>query len=359
MLGHELRNPLSPIVTALQLMRMRGDTGTSREQGIIQRQVDHLVRLVDDLLDVSKHTRGKIELKKEWIDISEVLTKAVEMASLLLERRSHRLIVDVQAALRWQGDPVRLSQVVANLLTNAARYTDVGGEITLRACTRPGRAIEIAVEDNGIGISKEMQPRIFDLFFQGRRGIDRAEGGLGIGLALVKSLVALHGGTVTAHSDGPGRGSEFVIRLPCVEEEQAAHGLEAQSGAPSAAGESRRILVVDDNADAADMLGHLLQASGHRVKVVYDPVAALQAIDAFKPDVAILDIGLPVTDGYDLAIRLRERLGRAACCFVALTGYGQEADRDRSLAAGFERHLVKPVDPAAVLAVVQGSAGPA
>jgi len=359
MLGHELRNPLSPIVTALQLMRMRGDTGTRREQGIIQRQVDHLVRLVDDLLDVSKVTRGKIELKKEWFEVQDVLTKAVEMASLLLEQRSHRLMVDVQPGLRWKGDPMRLSQVVANLLTNAARYTDVGGEIRMRAAMRADRGIEIAVRDNGIGIPKEMQPRIFDLFFQGRRGIDRAEGGLGIGLALVKSLVSLHGGTVTARSDGPRRGSEFVICLPAVEEPGASDGdaVPASTEAASVAVESRRVLLVDDNIDAADMLAHLLQASGHRVKVAYDPVTALRLLDTFAPEVAILDIGLPVMDGYDLAIKLRERLGHDACRFIALTGYGLDADRGRSQAAGFERHLVKPVDPEAVVAAVDARAG--
>jgi PAS domain S-box-containing protein len=352
MLGHELRNPLSPIVTALQLMRMRGDTGTSREQGIIQRQVDHLVCLVDDLLDVSRVTRGKIELKKEWIAIADVLTKAVEMASLLLEQRRHRLVVDVQGPLRWKGDPVRLSQVVANLLTNAARYTDVGGEIRLRAGVLCDGGIEIAVKDNGIGIPTEMLPRVFDLFFQGGRGIDRAEGGLGIGLALVKSLVGLHGGTVTAVSEGRGRGSEFVIRLPRADDSDpadagAAPGERGQADAPV---DSRRVLLVDDNVDGADMLARLLQSSGHRVEVAYDPVTALELAAAFGPEVAILDIGLPVMDGYDLAIRLRERL--KDCRFIALTGYGQDADRGRSRAAGFERHLVKPVEPKAVVEAV-------
>jgi PAS domain S-box-containing protein len=356
MLGHELRNPLSPIVTALQLMRMRGDTGTGREQGIIQRQVDHLVRLVDDLLDVSKITRGKIELKREWIDMAEVLTKAVEMASLLLEQRTHRLVLDVQPGLRWCGDPMRLSQVVANLLTNAARYTDVGGQVTLRAGLADDGCIEIAVEDNGIGIAAEMLPRIFDIFFQGRRSIDRAEGGLGIGLALVKSLVALHGGTVTAASEGPGRGSRFVIRLPVPDEPVHAAATVAPSSSAAAVA-SRRVLVVDDNTDAADMLGHLLRAAGHRVKVAYDPVAALRMLDTFTPEVAILDIGLPAMDGYDLASRLRERLPARSCRFIALTGYGQEADRGRSQAAGFERHLVKPVDPEAVAAAVSGGIG--
>jgi PAS domain S-box-containing protein len=241
MLGHELRNPLSPIVTALQLMRMRGDTGTEREQGIIQRQVDHLVRLVDDLLDISKITRGKIELKKEPVQVSQVLTKAVEMASLLLEQRGHRLTVQVESGLHWEGDPVRLAQVVANLLTNAARYTDVGGEVRLVGRTAPGNAIEISVEDNGAGIASEMLPRIFDLFFQAGRSVDRSEGGLGIGLALVKSLVELHGGTVGVHSEGLGHGSQFTIHLPvrCSEHSASRAPAEAARPAPASTSSSR------------------------------------------------------------------------------------------------------------------------
>ncbi|HUG25701.1 ATP-binding protein [Piscinibacter sp.] len=354
MLGHELRNPLSPIVTALQLMRMRGDTGTDREQGIIQRQVDHLVRLVDDLLDISKITRGKIELKKERVDVSDVLTKAVEMASLLLEQRSHRLAVGIEPGLRWEGDPVRLAQVVANLLTNAARYTDVGGDVRLSARRDDGAFLVIRVRDNGSGISPEVLPRIFDLFFQGKRSVDRSEGGLGIGLALVRSLVAMHGGTVEAASEGLGRGSEFTIHLPLstgtsANDESRPDGGAAQS-APAPV--SRRVLVVDDNVDGADLLGHLLRAAGHQVQVLNDPVSALQALDAFAPDVAVLDIGLPVMDGYELAARLRERLAGRPCRFIALTGYGQDADRGRSQHAGFEQHLVKPVDPDRVVEVV-------
>lgn len=349
MLGHELRNPLSPIVTALQLMRMRGETGTLREQAIIQRQVDHLVRLVDDLLDVSKITRGKIELKRERLRLSDVLTKAVEIASLLLEQRSHRLIIECEPDLSCEGDSVRLAQVVANLLTNAARYTPVGGQIKLVGRTQDG-SVEIAVYDNGKGISPEVLPQIFDLFFQGHRSADRAEGGLGIGLALVRNLVQLHGGTVTAFSEGLGKGSQFTVQLPVAGDWLSTH-------MPDEVGESalhtakvcRRVLLVDDNVDGAVTLGELIASVGHDVRVVHDPVSALKALETFLPDVALLDIGLPVMDGYELAVKLRERLGAHGCHWIALTGYGQNGDRQRSEAAGFHEHLVKPIDPFTLL----------
>jgi PAS domain S-box-containing protein len=351
MLGHELRNPLAPIVTALQLIKMRGDTETAKEQGIIQRQVDHLIRLVDDLLDVSKITRGKVELRKESVDLGGVLAKAVEMASLLLEQRRHRLVVHAPSrGLRWVGDPVRLAQVVANLLTNAARYTPPGGEVRLSAF-RDTHDVVISVQDNGNGMPSHMLGRVFDLFTQGERGVDRAEGGLGIGLAIVKSLVAMHGGSVVAKSEGLGKGSEFVVRLPLVSETTR-----NESGSPrlpaAAAPRGLRVLVVDDNADAADMLGLALKAQGHEVVVAHDPVAALKAVDGFTPDVAVLDIGLPAMDGYELAGHLRARLGTRPCRLIALTGYGQERDKLRSRDAGFAVHLVKPVDVDGLLSLV-------
>ncbi|MCT9117590.1 ATP-binding protein [Cupriavidus gilardii] len=364
MLGHELRNPLSPIVTALQLMRMRGSTETQRERAIIERQVDHLVRLIDDLLDVSRITRGNIELKVETVQLADVLAKAVEMASRLLEQRSHRLTVDVDRSLAWQGDPVRLAQAVANLLTNAARYTDIGGEIRLSAWRddpvediAEGSAagtIVIRVRDNGIGIAADMLPHLFDLFYQGPRKIDRQEGGLGIGLALVKNLVELHGGSVSATSAGPAQGSEFTIRLPAVASAElvaAAH--RDEPAAVVAAADARRVLLVDDNVDSVQALAQLLTAYGHHVQVVYDPVSALRVVERFAPDVAVLDIGLPVMDGYELVRRLRETLGDRPCRFVALTGYGQDTDRDRSKAAGFSQHLVKPVSPDALLQLIE------
>jgi len=348
MLGHELRNPLSPIVTALQLMRMRGETGAAREREIIERQVDHLVRLVDDLLDVARATRGQIELKFERIDIAQPLAKAVEMAGVLLERRRHRLALDIQPGLLWEGDPVRLAQVVSNLLTNAARYTEPGGQVALRARRETAGPhagwLRISVQDNGIGLAPDMLTQVFGLFFQARRSVERSQGGLGIGLALVKNIVELHGGTVQAHSAGVGRGSEFVVLLPAVS--TATHAtpavplVTAMAPAPAAC---KRIMIVDDNADAAETLGLLLTAHGHQVEVFNDPVSALAQVERIQPDIAVLDIGLPVLDGYQLAARMRALLGSHRCRLFALTGYGQEADLARSQEAGFERHLVKPI----------------
>lgn len=356
MLGHELRNPLSPIVTALQLMRMRGDGAHGREIGIIGRQVDHLVRLVDDLLDVSKVTRGKIELKIERVDLAQTLGKAVEMASLLIEQRRHRLEVEIEPGVAWEGDPVRLAQVVSNLLTNAARYTEPGGHIRLQA-RRDGNDAVVSVRDTGIGLAPEVRGQVFDLFFQGRRSIDRAEGGLGIGLALVKNIVELHGGGVEARSEGRGLGSEFVVRLPL----QRGAGMLTPvsvdaSTLPSAPDVApQRVLLVDDNADGADTLGRLLRAHGHEVEVYYDPVTALAALERLRPTVALLDIGLPVLDGYQLAARIHASEAGRGCRLVALSGYGQEADRERSRACGFERHLVKPISPDDAARVVAGN----
>jgi PAS domain S-box-containing protein len=343
MLGHELRNPLSPIVTALQLMRMRGETGAMREREIIERQVEHLVRLVDDLMDVARATRGQIELKSERGDIARPLAKAVEMAGPLLEQRGHRLAVEIEEGMEWEGDPMRLAQVVSNLLTNAARYTDNGGAITLRAQRDGTDFLRIGVLDNGIGMAPEMLSQVFGLFFQGKRSVDRVEGGLGIGLALVKNIVELHGGTVEARSAGLGRGSEFVVRLPVHAVAAASVAEPAASPLPPATG--RRIMVVDDNVDAAETLGMLLGVYGHTVEVFHDPASALAAAQRLRPDLAVLDIGLPVLDGYELAARLRALLGAHPCRLIALSGYGQDSDKARSAAAGFERHLVKPITP--------------
>jgi len=342
MLGHELRNPLSPIVTALELMRLRGDHSTEREQRLIKRQVDHLVRLVDDLLDIARLTRGKIDLKIERLEVSHLVAKAVEIASPLLEQHQHRLETYVAPSLHVDGDPVRLSQVVSNLLTNAARYTPPGGNIVLSAIVAENGEVEIRVKDNGIGIPAEMIPHIFDLFYQGERGIDRSEGGLGIGLALVKNIVELHKGQVKAHSHGKGLGSEFIVRLPMGE----LLACDAGPASPTVEAESanrQRIMIVDDNADAAGALGQLLAEQGHIVQVFHEPLAALSAAQQIRPDIAILDIGLPVVDGYELATRLRAQLDGSPCRLIALTGYGQASDKRKSRAAGFEHHLVKPV----------------
>jgi signal transduction histidine kinase len=352
MLGHELRNPLSPIVTAVQLMKRHGDRDTSKERNVIERQVQHLVRLVDDLLDVSKITRGKVALKREIVDLADVLRNAVEIASVLLEQRAHTLSIDVeQSGLFWEGDPVRLAQAVANLLTNAARYTPPGGRIQLGA-RRAGAEVVISVTDNGAGISAEMLPNIFELFVQGERqvgaGPGPALGGLGIGLTLARTLVSLHGGTISATSAGPGRGSTFVIRLPAPLITEAEARAAAEPSRPAtgftAAAHPQRVLVIDDNVDAAEVLGEYLQEDGHEVKVVNDPIAALEALEALRPSVAIVDIGMPVMDGYDLAERMRQTAAGRECRLIAVTGYGQEQDKQRSRKAGFSSHLVKPVD---------------
>ena len=341
MLGHELRNPLSPIVTALHLVRQRGEGQVSREHAIIERQVGHLVRLVDDLLDISKITRGKVELRRESVEISDVVARAVELASDLLEQRRHRLSIDVpERGLRLDGDPTRLAQVIANLLTNAARYTEPGGVVHVGAA-REGGDVVLVVKDTGVGISASMLPRVFDLFVQGQRSTDRKEGGLGLGLALVRTLVSLHGGTVVARSAGLGAGSEFEIRLPATTRAAGTHH-RVQSRPPPSGSASRRILVVDDNVDSAEMLREMLEAVGHEVALAHDGPLALVTADSFAPEVALLDIGLPVMDGYELGRRLRA--SAPSCRLIALSGYGQAHDRAQSKASGFEAHLVKPVD---------------
>lgn len=340
-LGHELRNPLSPITTALELMKLRGGGKASPEEAVIERQVRHLTRLVDDLLDVAKITRGKVELKREVLEISTVFARAVEIASFLFEQRGHRLSIDApQSGLQLIADPVRLAQVVANLLTNAARYTAVGGNVSLSA-RRDADQIVITVTDDGRGIYADVLPRIFEPFVQGKRTQERAEGGLGLGLALVKNLVSLHGGQVEAHSDGPDQGSTFSVRLPALPE---SHGSEPMPSKPAPAPllTGKRVLVVDDNADAADLLKVILDTVGHQVTSVHGPLEALALLATWTPEVAVLDIGLPVMDGYELGARIRT--AAPGCRLIALTGYGQREDRARSALAGFDAHLVKPIE---------------
>ncbi|MRW93804.1 response regulator [Duganella sp. FT80W] len=342
MLGHELRNPLAPIVTALKLMKLR-DTDTVQEQAVIQRQVDHLVRLVDDLLDVSRIASGKVELRKDTVPLADVLNKAIEMASPLLEQKQHRLLVDVPT-VRWHGDPARLAQVVSNLLSNAARYTPAGGHVTL-ATRIKGNTVQIQVTDDGNGIAPELLPHIFDLFVQGNRQLDRAKGGLGIGLALVRNLVQMHGGQVSAYSAGEGRGSTFTITLPDSVVAETEVAVVCTNAAPALEqGSGTRVLVVDDNQDAADSLGELLGALGYRAAVAYDPAQAIALAAATMPEVAILDIGLPGMDGFELAGHLRQLPGGTGLKLVALSGYGQENDKTRSREAGFAAHLVKPIN---------------
>jgi signal transduction histidine kinase/CheY-like chemotaxis protein len=349
MLGHELRNPLAPISTALQLSRRKGEGTVTHEHEIIERQVNHLTRLVDDLLDVAKIARGKVELRRENVDLHDVVAKALEMAGDLLEERHHHLTVEYERGRFFSnGDPIRLAQVVANLLTNAAKYTDIGGAVTVKL-SREGAYNRITVRDNGIGIGSDLLPRVFDLFEQGHRARDRAAGGLGIGLALVKNLVVLHEGFVSGTSEGTGRGSEFTVSLPAVASARAEAAPPQFAGRPSrpsrpSPNRPARVLVVDDNVDALEMLKETLEMNGHRVAAASDPLAALDLAEAFSPEIAVIDIGLPVIDGYELSARLRAGAATAGCRMIALTGYGQEGDQRRSRAAGFDEHLVKPVN---------------
>ena len=348
MLGHELRNPLSPILTALHIARMRGTDALLRERLVIERQVQHLIRLVDDLLDVSRITRGKIALKRQPVRVAAVLARAIETASPLLEERQHRLRVEAPDDSLWvHGDEDRLSQVMANLLTNAAKYTDRGGTIDV-AAAREGEEVALRVRDSGMGISPELLPRIFGLFIQGERTLDRSQGGLGLGLSIVHSLVEQHGGRVSAESGGAGKGSEFCVRLPLLPVNVAPSApspAAAPAAAPSPLAERpRRVLVVDDNRDAAELLAEALGTVGHYVRVAFNGPEAIDLARQFLPEIAFLDIGLPVMDGYELARRLRALPGCDGMYLVAVTGYGQSSDRQHSREAGFEEHLVKPVD---------------
>jgi len=352
MLSHELRNPLAPMITALHLLRMRGGGMFDRELSILDRQARHLVRLIDDLLDVSRLARGKVELMRTPIEIATVVAHAVEMVEPLLEEKRHRLAQSVpRNGLRVHGDAERLAQVVSNLLTNAARYTPPGGLLEVIAETKAGD-VEIVVRDSGDGIAPELLPHIFDLFVQGRRDAGQGAGGLGLGLAIVRSLVQLHGGSVSASSGGSGRGSEFRVRLPKAPESPATTPALPLAAAGSAASAGRRVLVVDDNRDAADLLGEALTMDGHTVRVAYDGPSAMTAAAELHPEVALLDIGLPVQDGYEVARQLIESDAYAGLRLIAITGYGTATDRERSREAGFYAHLTKPLDLANVRSLV-------
>jgi CheY-like chemotaxis protein len=306
------------------------------------------------LLDISRIARGKIELKRERCEIADVIAKSIEMASPLLEARRHHLDVAVsRAGLEVFGDSVRLAQVVANLLMNAAKYTEPGGHISMSA-EKDGDEIVIQVSDDGIGIPPEMLPCIFDQFVQGPRALDRAEGGLGLGLAIARGLVVQHGGNVSAHSDGVGHGAVFTVRLPAFQEDPSHSMIPKASESSAVLLNSRhyRVLVVDDNEDAADMLAVAVQIAGYETAVAHDGPEALAVAATFRPDVALLDIGLPVMDGYELAARLRELLPTKPLHLIAVTGYGQEDHRERSRAAGFDMHFVKPIDVASLLLVL-------
>jgi signal transduction histidine kinase/DNA-binding response OmpR family regulator len=353
-LGHELRNPLAPILTAVTLMRLREDTAFQKERSVIERQALHLVRLVDDLLDVSRITTGKVELKKERVEVAAVIAKALEMASPMLEQRKHRLTVSVPSSgLVVDGDQARLAQVFSNLLTNAAKYTESRGVVSVTAA-REDIGIVISVRDTGIGISAEMLPRVFELFEQDRQALDRAHGGLGLGLSIVKSLVLMHGGQVHASSEGRGQGSEFVVVLPAADTAENPTAIAPSAWRPEIVSALRpRILVVDDNVDAAELLAESLELMGYVTRIAHDGPSAMNVATTFKPEVALLDIGLPAMDGYELARSLRRRPELSQVGLVAVTGYGQDVDRRTAEDSGFNAHLVKPVDMEALRSLLR------
>jgi PAS domain S-box-containing protein len=346
MLAHELRNPMAPILNALQIMRHdRSDNPLAQQaRTIIERQVRHMTRLIDDLLDAARISQGKIELRCEAVEASVILDRALETNRPLIEARGHRVSVSVPREPLWlYADPNRLEQAIGNLVTNAAKYTPRGGRVWLSAMQERNRII-FKVRDSGVGIAQDLLPHVFQLFTQGPRTRDRSEGGLGIGLTLVKSLVEMHGGTVSAHSDGTGRGSELTVELPKMPVAPAALPPTSQTQTPKQVA-SLKVLIVDDSIDAADSLALLLTLEGYEVQTANDGIRAVPAALDLTPDVVFLDIGLPGADGYTVAKRMRELPQLEGLMLVAMTGYGQEKDRELSREAGFDHHLVKPVDP--------------
>ena len=352
MLAHELRNPLAPISMAAQILKI--DTGNPERLQqtcqIIERQVTHMTRLLDDLLDVSRVTGGMVALDQAPHDMRVIAAQAIEQARPLINARRHHLTIDFAAhEMTVSGDSTRLVQIVTNLINNAAKYTPPGGEIGVQLAATSGQVL-LTVHDSGIGIDVELLPQVFDLFTQGERSSDRSQGGLGLGLALVKSLVQRHGGSVLASSAGAGCGSRFEVSLPRVAPGPDA----APASAPLLAGQDQEhsILIVDDNADAARTLAQFLRAKGHRVRVAADGAAALMMAGADAPRVLLLDIGLPDMDGYELARKMRNLPGTRHCLSVALTGYGRPEDRQRSREAGFDHHLTKPVNPQELMKLI-------
>jgi signal transduction histidine kinase len=352
-LSHELRNPLAPIRAAVEFMRLKGtgDPATERARGVIDRQVEHMTRLIDDLLDVSRITRDQLVLRRARVKLEDVIAAAVETSRPVIEQRGHHLSVRIQEAPIWiEADPARLSQVISNLLTNAAKYTPPGGSVAVSAGTRGG-AVVVEVADTGIGVPPEMLPRIFDMFLHSGRPRGRSADGLGIGLTLARRLVEMHGGTIQVESAGTGQGSTFAIRLPV----KAAAPLSDSVSEPldlSPLDHSLKVLVVDDNQDAAEMLVAMLNAWRQETAIAFDGLTAIERGGAFEPEVVLLDIGMPGVDGYETARRVRERPWGRKVVLVAVTGWGQQADRERSEAAGFDYHLVKPVAPTALKALL-------
>jgi len=349
-LAHELRNPLAPLRNGLEALRLRPHDreATAWARALMERQVAQMVRLIDDLLDLSRVSRGRIELKKERADVASLVHGALEVCGTAIAAGGHRLTLDLpREPLCISCDPTRMVQVVCNLISNAAKYTPPGGSITVGARRRGNGAdgtIEISVRDTGIGIPRDMLGKVFDMFTQVAQSLDRSQGGLGIGLTLVKRLVEMHGGAVEARSAGPSQGSEFIIRMPEQASADAAPRVAVLPDGPAPA-KAQRVLVADDNRDAADSLAFMLRVAGHDVRVAYDGQQALDVAETFRPSLALVDIGMPRVNGYDTARRLREKPYGGELTLVALTGWGQPDDRNRSLAAGFDHHVVKPIDP--------------
>ena len=353
MLAHELRNPLAAITTAVQLSTTSGvQDQIDWSMDVINRQVKHLTRLIDDLLDVSRITRGKVHLRKEQIDANPVINGALEAIRPLIEQRNHELIVSLQPGLRLDADPTRLEQILVNLLTNAAKYTESGGTIWFTAALQ-GNDIVIKVRDTGIGILPEKLSHMFELFVQGDRSLARSEGGLGIGLTLARSLAELHGGSVTATSEGAGKGSEFLVRLPAAQSELLLlRGY--QQRAPRQA-QRARILIVDDNTDMVSGLVKLLELLGHDVQTAYDGPTALETARVQRPEFVLLDLGLPGMDGYEVATRLRQEQDCQDAVIIAVTGYGREDYLSRSRQAGFDHHMIKPIDQNLLVTLISQS----
>jgi signal transduction histidine kinase len=355
MLSHELRNPLAPIRTALEVIRRLAppEPKLAWATEVTGRQISHLTRLVEDLLDVARINQGKIALQLDTIDLRTVLAHGVETVRPFLESRRHQLVRNLPEGPVWmRGDFARLSQVVANLLNNAVKYTEEGGLIELSLAVSPEGQAVITVTDNGIGIDADLLPNVFELFEQGKRTLDRSQGGLGVGLTLVRRLVELHKGTVDVMSEGQGRGAQFRILLPCLSEAVPVDP-DAPTEPEHVAGTRCRVLVVDDNHDAAEAAAVFLSLAGHEVKAVGDGLEALASAPVFAPDVVVLDIGLPGMDGYEVARRLRLVPETSGSLLVALTGYGQQGDRERAESAGFDHHLTKPAEPNDLLALIE------
>ena len=345
MLAHELRNPLAPIRNSVEYLRLKErDPELDWSYDVIDRQVDHLTRLVDDLLDVSRITRGRLEIRKKRVELPEILRGALETIQNQINRKGVRLHVSLPPEpVSLDADPVRMTQVVLNLLDNAVKFTPEGSSIWLTAEREEGLLV-LRVRDQGRGLEPDELPELFQMFYQSRQTRSLSIGGLGIGLALVRRLVELHGGTVEATSPGPGLGSEFVIRVPYVEERVDVGAAPSEGSSEASPSGSRRILVVDDNRDSAESLALLLRLTGHEVMAVHDGLAAIEAADSFGAEIVLLDIGLPEMDGYEVAKRIRQRTNGKRVTLIAVTGWGQEGDRRRSREAGFDAHLTKPVE---------------